>query len=252
MWLCVPLLIAPFTIEQRATLLHLGASVMVVIWAVVSSEWNNRIHVTRVKLLWGSMLFIGVLMGVLMFNLAQSDSELPLAEYYDSTFQAQGQQESAQARRDSFRIGIEEWRDQPVFGHGLGHMYDVVRPGAREAVQASTFDNVPVDVLVRTGVVGLVFFVAANAVSVVTGWRMWKQYPDRVVGALALGATVALIGLSVKAGFESILEKGKLAIVWGMTAGVIASVQRQFDRLTPADALPDHQRQPFEGVQRWT
>lgn len=251
-WLCIPMLIAPFTIEQRATLLHLGASVVVVIWAVAGSEWNDRIQVTRVTLLWATMLVIGVLMGVLMFNLGQGEGDLPLADYYHSTFQSVGQQQSAQARRESFSIGIEEWREQPVFGHGLGHRYTVVRPGAKEAVVASTFDNVPLDVLVRTGAVGLVFFVAANVASVVAGWRMWKLYPDRVVGALALAATVALIGLSVKAGFESILEKGKLAIVWGMTAGVIAAVQRRFDRATPADIRQDHEHQRFEGVQRWT
>lgn len=249
-WLCIPLVLTPFTIEQRATLLQLGAVLLVVVWAVLHSEWNDRIHVTRVKLLWGSMLLLGGMMAILMISLSGSDSTVPLAEYYEDTFEAEGQQLSAQARQESFAVGVEEFLERPLFGDGLGHTYRITRPGSDFAVEPATYDNVVVDVATRAGIVGFVLFWSANAASVVAGWRAWRRSSDPAVAALALAAVAVLVGLVVKSGFESILEKGKLALIWGMTAGAIAAAARWVDQ--PSSPQQGDARPSFEGSSRWT
>jgi len=245
-WMCVPLLLTPLAIEQRATLLHVGASALVLAWGVAHSRWTSRIYVPRVRLLWGSMLLLGGLMAVLMVSLSREEGSVPLAGYYEDTFASEGQQLSAQARRDSFAVGIEEWQEQPVFGHGLGHTYSIVRPGSRETVEPATFDNVPLDILVRTGIVGTLLFWSATFASIAAGLRMWRVHPDRMVAALSLGAVAVLVGLAVKSGFESILEKGKLAVIFGVAAGTIAAAGRSLDRVRSAD-----HRRPV-GAHRWT
>lgn len=245
-WMCVPLLLTPLAIEQRATLLHVGASALILAWGVAHSHWTRRIYVPRVRLLWGFMLVLGGLMAVLMVSLSRGEGSVPLAGYYEQTFASEGQQLSAQARRDSFAVGIEEWQEQPVFGQGLGHTYTIVRPGSRDAVNPATFDNVPLDILVRTGIVGAVLFWSATVVSIATGLKMWRLHPDRMVAALSLGAVAVLVGLAVKSGFESILEKGKLAVVFGLAAGTIAAAARSLDRDRDTD------RQPPVGANQWT
>lgn len=245
-WMCVPLLLTPLAIEQRATLLHVGASALVLAWGVAHSRWTSRMYVPRVRLLWGFMLVLGGLMAVLMVSLSREEGSVPLAGYYEQTFAAEGQQLSAQARRDSFAVGIEEWQQQPVFGHGLGHTYTIVRPGSREAVEPATFDNVPLDILVRTGIVGALLFWSATVVSIVTGLKMWRVHPERIVAALSLGAVAVIVGLAVKSGFESILEKGKLAVVFGFAAGTIAAAAHSLDRDRSID------RRPTVGARTWT
>lgn len=251
-WFCIPLIITPFAIEQRATLLHLGTSLIIVVLAVINANWNDRVHIKRVKLLWGFVLGVGVVMAVLMVSLSDDDGSVPLAAYYEETFQSEGQQLSAQARRDSFQVGMDEWRQQPIYGHGLGHTYSIQRPGSTEVVNPATFDNVPLDVLVRTGLVGFVLFVSAIVVSISTGWRVWGRSSDATVAAFALAATAVLVGLMVKAGFESILEKGKLALVWGMTAGAISSAARYLDRQDQAIGELTSERARRGGHRQWT
>ena len=246
-WATLPLLAAPFTIEQRATLVHLGGSILVVVWAMTRVEWRSRIHVPRVQLLWGTLAVVGAVTLVLMVQLSRTEGSIPFADYYEDTFKSENQQLSAQARRDSFAVGIDEWSDAPLYGHGLGHTYEIVRPyGGLE--QPATFDNVPLDLLVRSGLVGLVLVAAAYISTLRDGVRAWRRHPDSAVAAFALAAVAVMVGLGLKAGFESILEKGKLTLVLGLSAGAIVSAVRHPGPVTRSSP----RRLEHRGASQWT
>jgi hypothetical protein len=247
-WAALPMLAAPLTIEQRATLIHLGGSILVVVWAMTRVGWRSRIHVPRVQVLWGMLTVVAAVMLVLVVQLSRTEGSIPFADYYEDTFSSENQQLSAQARRDSFTVGIDEWEAAPLYGHGLGHTYEIVRPYGDGFERPATFDNVPLDLVVRAGLVGLLLVAAAFISTLRDGVRAWRRHHDGAVAALALAAVAVMTGLGLKAGFESILEKGKLTVVLGLSAGAIVAAVRHPDAgARPTPALPDHR-----GATQWT
>ena len=140
------------------------------------------------------------------------------------------------------------------YGHGLGHSYVIERPFAPTLQQPATFDNVPLDLLVRIGLVGFGLSLAAVALSLRDGIRVWRRHSDGAVAALALGAVAVLAGLAGKALFESVLEKGKIAILIGCIAGVIAAAVRNVRAPIPPTQEPVHGAASLrdQGATTWT
>jgi hypothetical protein len=167
----------------------------------------------------------------------RSEAGPPFAGYYEETFTTEIQDQSAQARLDSMSVGLDEWSSARLYGHGLGHTYRIVRPFGSGLAEPETFDNVPLDLAVRSGAIGLLLCVTAIALTCRDGFRAWHRHPDGTIAALALAAVAALIGLCSKSLFESILEKGKLAVLIGLCAGVIAAANRS---LPPNPPSPRH------------
>ena len=248
-WAAVPLLASPLVIEQRATLVQLAATVLVVLWAMTRPEWRSNVRVPRIQLLWGLLAAVAVLMVVLIVQLSRDDGSLPFADYYEETFASEGQQLSIQARTEALEVGLDEWGSARLYGHGLGHTYEIIRPGGVGYREPGTFDNVPLDLLVRSGLVGLALFGAAFVSTLSDGISVWRRDRRSTVSALALAAVAVMVGVGVKALFESILEKGKLALVIGLSAGVIAAASRTAARLprrgVPGD-LPEN-----AGQEQW-
>jgi O-antigen ligase len=185
---------------------------------------------------------------VLMVQLSRTEGSIPFADYYEDTFKSENQQLSAQARLDSFAVGIDEWSDAPIYGYGLGHTYEIVRPYGAGIERPATFDNVPLDLVVRSGLVGLLLVAAAAVSTLRDGVRVWRRHPDSAVATFALAAVAVVVGLSLKAGFESILEKGKLTLVLGMSAGaIVAAVRHPGPDARSSRVVPEHR-----GASQWT
>jgi len=226
LYAAAPLALCPLAIEQRATLLAAIAAWFVVLAFVLFPTFKQRMVIRRSELAFGAAVVFGALLAVALVSLSDDEGSLPLAAYYEQTFETESQRLSAQARIESLGVGLEQWRSSPVFGLGLGEQYTVVRPGRDVPVVVATFDNVAMDLLVRSGAVGLVLVVIALSLSIAEGIRSWRAHHDRPSAVLAPAATAILVGLIAKAGVESILEKGKLALVLGLTAGLISATVR--------------------------
>jgi hypothetical protein len=232
-WAALPLLATPFTIAQRATLLQLAGTLLVVGWAMTQPEWRDRFHVARLKLVKGVLAVVALSAVALIFHLRDTDASVPFSGYYEQTFTAPAQQQSAQAREESFGVAIDEWTSAWPFGSGLGHTYRIVRPFGSGLAQPATFDNVPLDVLVRTGLVGFVLTAGALLWTMRDGLRTWRRHADGSIAAFALAGVAVLAGLLTKAVFESVLEKGKIAVVIGLTVGGIAAAARSLSPPAP-------------------
>ncbi|WP_116999660.1 O-antigen ligase family protein [Desertimonas flava] len=244
-WAPLALLITPFAIEQRATLVHLGATVLVIGWAMTRPQWRSNIRLPRAHLLWASLVVVAALMVLVIVQLSQPKGTMPFSDYYQDTFFSTGQQLSAAARTEAYDFALDEWARAPVYGHGLGHSYEIIPPGEFEVRTLGTFDNVPLDLLVRSGAVGLVLFGLAYVSTIRNGFAVWRGDRRRTIAALALAAAATLVGLAAKSMFESILEKGKLALLIGLCAGVVAATRSSEVRpgKQPEFAPPDDARQ---------
>jgi O-antigen ligase len=89
--------------------------------------------------------------------------------------------------------------------------------------QSKLTHNILLDLALRTGVVGLILFVVAVALTFRDGVRTWLRQSDDRIAALALACTAALAALLAKGMVESLFEKYRLAVFLGLLVGVMIS-----------------------------
>ena len=143
-------------------------------------------HFTTI--LWRNAVPLAVLVGILGYMVASNEALMAtLGRGVDrvmlgvDVLQARENQRgytAFESRRQWQRAGVEGWRENPLFGHGVEAFRD--RYGV-------TSHSTPVDLLYNLGLIGLALFYAP-VLSV--GWRVFrtndKTQPD--AGALILGA----------------------------------------------------------------
>jgi O-antigen ligase len=159
------------------------------------------------------------------------------------TFGGIGKIQSTKARVYKWEAARELASQHPLFGSGLGIEHESFQPGAGNGFGqfqlGSTFDNIYLDLLVRSGVIGLLLFCLALSLSLRDGWYVWRNHPDSEIAALVLGATLFVAGLALKGVIESVLEKVVLACALGIALGAIAAARTALHTGdTPRSSLP--------------
>ena len=108
----------------------------------------------------------------------------------------------------------------------------------REFLDTKLTHNIGLDLLVRTGLVGLTLFVVALACTFVGGVRTWFAHdvpPE--VAAFALAAVASLAGLLAKGMVESLFEKYRLGVLMGLLTGILLSAASSRQRVPRAVAV---------------
>ncbi len=110
--------------------------------------------------------------------------------------------------------------EAPLQGHGLGYRYDYYEPGPREFISSGLTHNVAGDLLLRTGLVGVLLFGAAlTSTCLACAGRLRRPSSAALVG-LAAAVTAGLLAWVTKGMVESLLEKYRLAVLLGLLAGL--------------------------------
>ena len=161
----------------------------------------------------------------------------------DLTLNSGAKLESAQARLNKWHVAFADARQHPILGQGLGFTYTYYVPGPNQFVTTDLTENIGLDLLLRTGVIGLTFFLVALVMSLVNGFAAWRLHPDRMVAVLALGLVALLIGMVAQGQVESIFENYRIATLLGLTLGLLRScvtsgggtmmAMRTYQRLPP-------------------
>jgi len=221
---CV-LLLTSFFAGQRASLLMLGGAVATVLVAAVGRTARARINVSGVQVALVALAVVGVVLAtaVVPALVSQKPVEVPLASRTVSVFDTTAKAESAQARINKWSVAWDAIAQDPVFGHGLGYQYTYFDPGPNQFVTTDITENLFLDLLLWTGVVGMVLFGAALLVSLVEGLRAWWFHPDAAVGVLALALVAVVVGFVAKGQVESLFEKYREATAMGIALGMLRS-----------------------------
>jgi O-antigen ligase len=222
----VPLLLSAFLADQRAALLGLGAAVVTVLLVALGPTARQRMRVTLTEVILCALAIVGVVLAVAVVPAVSAERpvQTPLASKLKITFGSEEKAESAQDRVNQWRAVLPDIRQHVIMGSGLGFEYAYYAPGPDTYVTTDLTHNIGLDLLLRTGLIGLALFIFALALSFRDGLFAWRSHPDRMAGALALALVAVIVGLLVKAMVESDLENYRLATLLGLSLGLLRAV----------------------------
>jgi O-antigen ligase len=227
MWMLLasaPLCFASIAAEQRAAFVALGLAMLTLVLLAALGWRRVQTTLTEIALIgaaFGALLLVPL---IVTATSGTRDPVVPIVRDVTYTFTAHGKQLSAQSRRYQWRKAKELIAEHPVYGSGLGTVYRHYDPGYKQFLTTNLTHNVALDLLLRTGAIGVALFAIALAATLRDGIRGWLRHNDALVAAVALGATSAIVGLIGKGMVESIFEKYRLATMLGFLLGVVASV----------------------------
>jgi O-antigen ligase len=149
------------------------------------------------------------------------EAEVPLASRLTTALYSPGKQLSAQDRINQLVAVRPLLAEKPILGWGLGKTYTYWEPGHKKFLLVNITHNILTDVTLRMGLVGLLLFLAALAISMHDGVRAWLRHHHHIGAALALGCTAVVVGLLAKGLVESIFEKYRMATLLGVMLGMM-------------------------------
>jgi O-antigen ligase len=233
----LPLLAAPFAAGQRAAIAGLLASILVLLIAAPRLRQCVRVTGTEIGLL---LAAVGGCVAALVIVAGLTHASLPFVQQLQDTFASRGKQLSADDRINQWSQARALIAARPWFGWGLGETYQFYSPGFYQFMTTDLTHNITLDLLVRSGVVGLALFIAAS-ISTIRDYvlAVIREAEPRTV-ALAAACLAAFVGLVTKGQFESIFEKYRLALLLGALVGV--SISFAAERV--AATVPERRRTP--------
>ncbi|HVA02314.1 MAG TPA: O-antigen ligase family protein [Acidimicrobiales bacterium] len=225
----VPLLLGGFFAFQRAVLLMIGAAIVFVLVVALGRTARQRLRVRMGEILITALAVVGVVLGVSVIPAitAQRPVQTPFASTIgrnlNLTLNSGAKAESAQARLNKWNVALGDARQHPILGEGLGFTYTYYVPGPNQFVTTDLTENIGLDLLLRTGVIGLVLFLIALVASLVNGFAAWRMHPDRLVAVLALALVAVIVGMIAQGQVESIFENYRIATLLGLSLGLLRS-----------------------------
>ena len=228
--LAIPLVTAGVLSNQRAAILGIAASVATL--AVLAAWRQDRIRLTAAQM----AVAMGLVAAALVLPtfgtaaLGSPNPTIPLAGVYERTFGGEGNERTTQDRYNQWSNARDLIEQKPVFGWGLGKRYTFYDEGTNSLKTTHLTHNIGLDLLVRTGVVGLMFFIGALCLSLAGGIRAWREHGDDRIAALAAACVAVVVGLMAKGMVESIFEKYRLAVFLGLSVGVLLSAAASLER----------------------
>jgi exopolysaccharide production protein ExoQ len=233
----VPIVVSLVLADQRAVLVNFAVLVAVSLILLLSGPWRGAVRRFRVKA--GSIVLTvlavaGVLLAVLIVPAAveQQPVHVPLSSQFEDLFHSEGKAESAQDRLNLAAEAEKLIPQHVLIGWGLGVEFEYYETGTRSVQEIAYAHNIVLDLWLRLGLVGLLMFVVAMAVSFRDGIRAWRRHPDPVVAALALAIVAVLAGLIATAFLEPFLDEYRLATLFGVSMGVLRAAVTSMTQMT--------------------
>lgn len=229
-----PLLLSAAIAEQRAALIGLVVSgaLLVAVFTTPTARRRLRATPTEAALVVLATVVLFLAPAVVSAAARRAPPSIPFTSDLIHTFEDQGKLQSAQARVNQWREARGLIGEHPVLGWGLGKAFYYFDPGRREVAETRIAHSIAVDLLIRTGLVGLVLFGIAVASSVKDGIRAWRYDGSDLEAALALACVALVIGLITKGLVESIFDNYRLATGLGMLLGMARSASTTHSSIT--------------------
>jgi O-antigen ligase len=218
-----PLLYAAAICDQRAAVLGVGLSVAMLV--ILCALRPQRVKATPTEVGLVLLIVAGLFMLPPFVNAlaGEPDVQPPLVTTIERTFGGEGNQLSAESRVDQWKSARIIIADRPILGSGLGETYRFWDPGPEAFVETNLTHEIYLDLWLRTGVIGLAFFLIASILTIRGGVRTWWRGADIGIASFALGMTAVFVGLLGKGLVESLFEKYRLATFLGIIIGMVCS-----------------------------
>ena len=217
------LVVVPAVVSgQRAALLAASMTLLVVLVGLATARHRDLATPTEMVLATAAIISLALAPSFVRLVAGGSPS-LPFSESVETAFTNQAKIQSAQARINQLNLARALVVERPIGGWGLGTTYTYFQPGPDEVLETNLTHNIIVDLTVRTGAIGALFFLVALAGVLSGGWGAWRRHPDALVAALGLAAMAAVVGLIGKGLVESTFEKYRVATLLGLFLGALRS-----------------------------
>ncbi len=226
-----PLVVVAVVTEQRAALLALATSAVVMAAAFWLPAGRRRVSMTGTDVGIAVLAVAGVLtVQALGTAIVRGDEPaVPLAGAVTDAFKSRSKAMSAQARINQWRAFPQLISERPVMGWGLGVEFQYFLPGENRVVNSAIAHNIGADLWLRSGLLGLLLFFVAAASTVRDGFLAWRHHPGRLGAVLGLVGSVVVVGLLAKGMVESTFENHRLATLLGLFLGIARVARTSYE-----------------------
>jgi hypothetical protein len=225
------LLLAPIAGKQRASYLVLGFVVVALAVLQMGVTWRRRSAVTTVEVLLGC----AALFGVVVAGFLATASPGVIGAQVDDAFGGANEQRSAQSRVELYGDAVSEIADNPVIGSGVGTTV-LRRIESTQEERPAAAHNLVLDIMLRTGLVGLALLAVALAASTARGVSIWRSNIDNAVAAVAISCVIVMLGVVTKGMVEPALDKFRLSLLLGVSVGALLASASSAQRWSGSDA----------------
>jgi hypothetical protein len=216
-----PLLITPLAANQRAAILGLVVSLLILVAAAPLSRARLRITPTETVVTILVVLACVLTPAVSQLAVANRLGELPWQKQLTEQFSGREVPLTDADRLNQWYVVRKLVAQRPLFGWGLGKEFVYYEPGFQEFQQFDSVHNIGGDLLLRTGGIGLLLFLAALATTTAGGLFAWRRSDDDVISAIAIALVAATGGLLAKGMVEDLFEKYRLAALLALLFGML-------------------------------
>lgn len=243
------LIVSELASTQRAALVALVTTLLLLVLSLAWPVVRRRVRVLPVEAALALVAVAGlVLLPVFVRAVAQSShaAALPFSSATAKAVDTSRRQGSVQSRFNQYAVVEQLVAEQPVQGYGLGKQFVHYEVGLSSFIVQDISHDIALDILLRSGAVGLLLFAAGTVASLGTAGSEVRRQRDDRLAALCLGAGAVVVGMLAKGAVESILDKYRLALVLGLLLGTISSVRLAS---TPRDVADDRIVEATRGVE---
>lgn len=225
-----PLLASTIGGAQRAAFIELGVALALLVLLIAVSSRALRTTATEIGL--AAMIVAALVLTPLLVSTARGEEagRAPFEREIVVSIAGPVEQQTTEGRLHQWRAARGLIEERPLLGWGLGKEYEYFDPGFGEFFTVDISHNIVIDLLLRTGIVGLLLFLAAVGTSAYRGLRAWFGERDGLLAALALGTVAAVAGVLAKGLAESLFEKYRVALVLMLLIGMLISAASAYER----------------------
>ena len=227
----VVLLLAPLIGSQRGSYLSLLGAATVLLLLAAGSTWRRRSNVTVTQLVLG----VSLMLGAVLFGFIVTNQPGIIVERVDDAFSGVGNEQSAEERIRLYDESFAMIAQHPWIGSGVGSEVTTTRVATDRELSASAH-NIVLDLWLRVGLVGLIFFIVAVSVTFVVALKVWRHGTPGAA-AVAAGGIVVLMAFLPKAAVEPALDNYRLSMMIAFALGCIAAAWRTVDHSSQGAVL---------------
>ena len=226
---CGILILSPILSGQRAALIGMVVALLCAFVVVNGRPWRRRSRARLTQLLpLVACLAIPVGAGaILNARTSSTSASIPLVSSITQSFTGTGKNQSADIRLRVWDTGRKLIEQRPLFGWGLGQDFNIFQNnGSEDPFTGGDFHNIAIDLGVTTGFAGIALFGLALLGSLWDSFTVWRGARDPAIAAVALASGILLTQLVAKGLFESVTQKYRLALIFGLFIGLVAGAAR--------------------------